>query len=293
MVSPIVLSAGLVLGLALVVRAVVPRRLSAAEAVAALAGTPPSPRSLPAELLSGAVHRLLRLRRVQTWLVPVEPDLVIMRSTAERFVGSLVKRTALVAAGFALWGSGLVGPLPRMAPAVALMVAIVVVALIWGRAVLGLRREADGRRRTMTNVVQGLLTITMVGATTATPINEVAERALDHGHGWAYELLRDTFRQGTASNLKIYESLGVLAERIGSRSLHLFADSVRSGDREALALGSVAQRSHTLQTELANHVVARAEEHRRTLQLPIAAFAVTVVVITVVIPLLVGLGGAR
>ena len=293
MVRLFVLSAGLVLGVAMVFRAVVPRRLSAAEAVAALAGSPPSPRSLGSELVNDGLYRLLHQRRVRAWMLPVEPDLAIMRLTAEALIGSLVKRTAVVTAGFALWGSGLVGPVPRVGPALTLLAGVGIVVLMWARAVQGLRRDAETRRRTMTNVVQGLLTITMVGATTATPINEVAERALDHGHGWAYELLRDTFRQGTASNLKIYESLSVLAERIGSRSLHLFADSVRSGDHEALALSSVAQRSHTLQTGLANHVVARAEEHRRTLQLPIAMFAVTVVVITVVIPLVVGLGGAR
>ncbi len=288
MVRPLVLSVGLVVGVALVVRAFVPRRLSAAEAVAALSGTLPSRRSLVAEVFAGGLDRVLGFPRVQSWLTPVDPDLAIMGHNVETFVGSLVKKTALVVAGFVAWSTGIVVP-PPVGPPVMLVLAFVMVAVIWVRALQQLRRAAETRRRSMTNVVQGLLTITMVGATTATPINEVAERALDHGHGWAYELLRSTYRQGTASNLKIYESLAVLADRIGSRSLHLFADSIRSGDREALALSSVAQRSHTLQTELATHIVARAEEHRRTLQLPIATFAITVVLITVVIPLMTGL----
>ncbi len=141
----------------------------------------------------------------------------------------------------------------------------------------------------MTNVVQGLLTVALVGATTATPINEVAERALDHGQGWAYDLLRSAYRQGTASNLKIYESLGDLADRIDSRSLRLFADTVRAGDHDALALASVSQRTQALQSEIAAHIVTRAEEHRRTLQLPIAAFAIVLVLITVAVPLISGL----
>jgi hypothetical protein len=137
----------------------------------------------------------------------------------------------------------------------------------------------------MTSVVQGLMTITMVGATTATPINEVAERALDHGHGWAYELLRTEFRQGTAENLHIYESLGDLATRIDSRALRLYADTIRTGDHEALALTTVAQRSKALQDEIASQVIAKAEEHTKTLQLPIAAFAITIVLITVGVPI--------
>ena len=288
MVRPVLLSAGLVFGVALVIRSVVPRRLTAAEAVAVLSGTMPSHRGLVAELLAYGLDALLLVRPVQGWLVPVEPDLAVMRLTAESFVGGLLKKTALVTVGFLAWGTGLLLPTPVSAP-VMVGFALVVVATIWVRDVTKLQRSARDRRRTMTNVVQGLLTIVMVGATTATPINEVAERALDHGHGWAYDLLRDTFRQGTASNLKIYESLGELAKQIESRSLHLFADSIRAGDHEALALRSVAQRSHTLQAELATNVVARAEEHRRTLQLPIAAFAITVVVITVVVPLMAGL----
>ncbi|MGF1599256.1 MAG: hypothetical protein ACFCVK_20470 [Acidimicrobiales bacterium] len=282
------LAVGLVMGVSLMIRAFVPRRLSAAEAVAALSGTMPSRRSLGADVLAEAIGWMLRVPRIQSWLVPVDPDLAIMGQTAETFIGSLVKRSAVLVMVLVLWGTGIVVPAP-VGPAVMLVLGLVAVAVVWLRAIQQLRRAAETRRRSMTNVVQGLLTITMVGATTATPINEVAERAVDHGHGWAYDLLRSTFRQGTASNLKIYESLSILADRIGSRSLHLFADSIRSGDREALALSSVAQRSHTLQTELATHIVARAEEHRRTLQLPIATFAITVVLITVVIPLMTSL----
>jgi hypothetical protein len=132
------------------------------------------------------------------------------------------------------------------------------------------------------------MTITMVGATTATPINEVAERALDHGTGWAYDLLRSEFRRGTADNLRIHESLAQLADRIGSRPLRLYADTVRTGDRDALALDSIAQRSRALQEEIASQVITEAEQHAKTLQLPIAAFAITIVLITVGVPLLTG-----
>jgi len=288
MVNETILAAGLVTGVALVIRGIVPRRLSASEAVLALSGALPPRRSLIGELYADAVGSMLRRRRVQSWLVPVAPDLCLMGVTAEGFVGSLVKRTGIVVLGMVLWSSGLVLPSP-VGPAAAALVTVVGVVSLWARHVRQLRSSADGRRRTLTNVVQGLLTITLVGATTATPINEVAERALDHGQGWAYDLLRRTYQQGTASNLKIYESLGDLADRIDSRSLRLFADTIRSGDREALAVASVSQRTQALQNEIATHIVARAEEHRRTLQLPIAAFAIAVVLTTVGIPLIAGL----
>lgn len=284
----VVLSCGLVAGVALVVRAVVPRRLTAAEAVLALSGGLPARRNAASALFADGVRAVLELRRVQAWLVPVDPDLAILGLTAERFVGRLVKKTAVAVLALIVVASGRLLPTVA-APAVLVLVGLTLIAILWARDVVQLHRRAEARRRTMTNVVQGLLTITLVGATTATPINEVAERALDHGHGWAYELLRTSFGQGTAANRKIYESLADLADRIDSRSLHLFADTIRTGDQEALAIASVAQRSHALQGEVATQVVARAEEHRRTLQLPIAAFAVTVVLITVGIPLIHGL----
>lgn len=288
MVRIIVLSLALVAGLAMVVRAVVPRRLNAAEAVLALSGSLPVRRNAVSVLFTDGVRALLRLRRVPAWLVPVDPDLAILGQTAEGFVGRLMKKTAVAVLALIAVVSGRVMP-TIMAPVVAVLAGLSLIAALWFRDVQQLHRRAEARRRTMTNVVQGLLTITLVGATTATPINEVAERALDHGHGWAYDLLRSSFRQGTASNRKIYESLADLASRIDSRSLHLFADTIRTGDHEALAIASVAQRSHALQGEIAAQVVARAEEHRRTLQLPIAAFAVTVVLITVGSPLIHGL----
>jgi hypothetical protein len=275
----------LVVGVALVVRGVVPRRLDAQEAVLTLAGDrSPSRRSLIAEASAALLEALLGTGRARGWLGPIEPDLAITEQTAEQFIGSLLRRSAVVTVGLVVWATGLIVPVPFTT---VLVVALAMVTLVglWVQHLSRLRARAEQRRRTMTSVVQGLLTITMVGATTATPINEMAERALDHGRGWAYELLRAEFRQGTADNLRIYESLGELAARIDSRALRLYADTIRTGDNEALALATIGQRSKALQEEIASQVITEAEEHAKTLQLPVAAFAITIVLITVGVPI--------
>jgi hypothetical protein len=287
MVRVVLLAVLLVAGAALMLRGLVPRRLSAQEAVMALTGDRPARSNPLADTWSTLINAALGTDRVQDWLVPVRPDLEITQRTAEELTTTLARRTAIVLVAFALWATGLVVPVP-FTPLVAATLALPAVGGVWLREVTRLRADATRRRRTMTSVVQGLMTITMVGATTATPINEVAERALDHGHGWAYDLLRAEFRRGTADNLRIYESLARLADRISSRPLRLYADTVRAGDRDALAVASIAQRSRALQEEIAAQVITEAEQHAKTLQLPIAAFAITIVLITVGVPLLTG-----
>jgi hypothetical protein len=281
------LAALLVTGLALIARGLSPRRLSAQDAVLVLAGDRPSRRHTLTEVWTTVLKAVLATDRVDRWLTPIRPDLEITGLTAETFTTTLTRRSLLALTALALWATGLVVPVP-FSPVVVVAVAVGVVAVLWVREVTQLRAVAGARRRTLTSVVQGLMTITMVGATTATPINEVAERALDHGTGWAYDLLRAEFRRGTADNLRIYESLAGLADRVDSRSLRLYADTIRTGDRDALAVTTIAQRARALQEEIAAQVITEAEQHAKTLQLPIATFAITIVLITVGVPLLTG-----
>lgn len=287
MVTIVGLALLLVGGAALVVRGLRPRPLSATDSVLALSGQAPRERTSAGKARDAVLGRVAGDSRVEQWLGPLQPDLAIVRSSSEQLIATLMKRAAIVGVVWLILGSGILLP-AIVGPVVSVLVAMLFIGVLVAREIQNIRIEAETRRRTMTSVVQGLMTITMVGATTATPINEVAERSLHHGHGWAYELLRNAWRSGTADNKKIYEALADLATEIDSRSLHLFADSIRTGDQEALALVSLSQRSHALQNEIANHILGRAEEHKRTLQLPIAGFGIIVVLITVGVPLYYG-----